>query len=832
MKNSEQNQDIEKQSMDTFASHLTTSNMRAALIRVLLSTLIVMTAQEILKKWLFPHIEVWQSQLITVLFSGAVATGAAYFALRQMRTFYFWGAAAALQTTHKALKQQVTARTEELAQSNQRLEREIEDRKQAETDLRRERDFAESLLQTAQAIILVLDPQGRIVRINPYMEKLSGYQLAEIEGKDWFTTFLPEHDRERIWAVFLEAVEHIGSHRLVSAILTKDGVTRHIEWHTKTLQDLQGNIHGILSIGQDITERLRAEEALRATHDELERRVEERTREQQEVQEALERRVAQLAILNDVGSKIAAILDLNLIFNRVTRLVQERFGYHHVGLFTLEKEQKLLIMRAKSGIFAHLYPPYHVLKPGQGMVGWVGIYGKTLLANDVDAEPQYVNLYPDVIPTQSELSVPIRVAGEIMGVLDVQSPQPNAFDEEDVMVIETLADQVAVAIANARLYQTVQRELAERKQAEAALRESEVRYHTVSDLISDVAYAIKLTSDGKIEAEWVTGAFTRISGLELNEIPSLLDWRKLIHPDDHSIMHQAIKHLKASLPYENDFRFLSKDGEVRWLHTRNHPVWDEIQQRVVRVIGALQDITERKQMEQMMLRSERLAAMGYITATLAHEIKNPLQAIQSNLELILDFPLEPDEQQESLYVCNNEVQRLIEITQSVLSLAQTRKDKYHEVSIIEQVQRTLDLLHQALKKAEVDVSTELPPHLPCIKGDSDQVGQIFLNLVINSIEAMPNGGNLYIDAYADEGIVNLSFMNNGPPIPAYQLEHIFEPFFTTKPQGVGLGLFISHQIAQQHGGTLTVTNLEDNEGVVFTLTLPAHASINEQESSL
>ena len=107
------------------------------------------------------------------------------------------------------------------------------------------------------------------------------------------------------------------------------------------------------------------------------------------------------------------------------------------------------------------------------MVGWVGYYGKTLLANNVSAEPRYVNLYPDLIPTRSELSVPLGVGGELVGVLDVQSPRLDAFDENDVMVMETLADQIAVAIENARLYEAVRRELAERKRAEEALRESE-----------------------------------------------------------------------------------------------------------------------------------------------------------------------------------------------------------------------------------------------------------------------------------------------------------------------------------------------------------------------
>jgi light-regulated signal transduction histidine kinase (bacteriophytochrome) len=132
-------------------------------------------------------------------------------------------------------------------------------------------------------------------------------------------------------------------------------------------------------------------------------------------------------------------------------------------------------MRAKAGSFAHLYPQEHRLKLGQGIVGWVGLHGEILLTNDVTSEPRYVNFYPDVLPTNSELSVPLRIGEEIVGVLDIQSPRTDAFDDNDVMVMETLADQIAVAIENARLYEKLQQELAERVRIEAIRARAEKR---------------------------------------------------------------------------------------------------------------------------------------------------------------------------------------------------------------------------------------------------------------------------------------------------------------------------------------------------------------------
>ncbi len=139
----------------------------------------------------------------------------------------------------------------------------ITKRKQAEEELRKEMAFSKSLVDTAQAIVLVLDTEGRILQFNPYMEEISGYKLAEVMGKDWFTTFLPEEDHSKIRTLFHKAVDTIQVGGNVNPILTKDGHERQIEWHDKTLKDAYGNVVGLLAVGQDVTEQKKAEGVLR-----------------------------------------------------------------------------------------------------------------------------------------------------------------------------------------------------------------------------------------------------------------------------------------------------------------------------------------------------------------------------------------------------------------------------------------------------------------------------------------------------------------------------------------------------------------------------------------
>jgi len=164
-----------------------------------------------------------------------------------------------LRSSRDHLEERISERTADLNASNQRLELEIAERRKAEEALRQERDYAESLVETAQTIVLVLDTEGRIVRFNAYLEEITAYSLSEVRGADWFATFLPERDRIRTREVFTRALSDIRTRGNVNPIVTKDGREREIEWYDKTLKTADGTVVGLLCIGQDMTERVQAE---------------------------------------------------------------------------------------------------------------------------------------------------------------------------------------------------------------------------------------------------------------------------------------------------------------------------------------------------------------------------------------------------------------------------------------------------------------------------------------------------------------------------------------------------------------------------------------------
>ena len=292
----------------------------------------------------------------------------------------------------------------------------------------RERDYHyRTLFDNAGDAIFIHNLTGRFLEVNRVACEFLGYTREELLRMTPADLSVPELVAKLpVLKVQLQHEDHVCFEMVVRR---RDDTTLPMELNSRIIDYAGGP--AVLSIARDITERKRGEEALA-------------------------RWAAQLALLSDVGRQIAGILGVEQVLERAAQLVHNTFGYHHVALFIFDRERRELEMKAIAGEFVQLFPPNHRVPLDQGMVGWAGEHGRRLLAADVEAEPHYVNFYPDLIPTRSELSVPIRSGDRTIGVLDIQSPRLNAFDESDVKVMEILADQIAVAIANAQLYTDAQ----------------------------------------------------------------------------------------------------------------------------------------------------------------------------------------------------------------------------------------------------------------------------------------------------------------------------------------------------------------------------------------
>jgi two-component system NtrC family sensor kinase len=228
---------------------------------------------------------------------------------------------------------------------------------------------------------------------------------------------------------------------------------------------------------------------------------------------------------------------------------------------------------------------------------------------------------------------------------------------------------------------------------------------------------------------------------------------------------------------------------------------------------------ERSQAQ--LVQAEKMAAVGRLAASIAHEINNPLQAIHNSLHLCAHRGLGEREHAEYLGLAQDEVQRLIEIVQRMLDFYRPSHGGMILDSVNDIIDNALMIARKPLHDSHVEVCSDLSLNLPSVRLVRDQMTQVFLNIVINAIEAMPGGGELSVrTALADDGQwVLASFRDGGSGLSAEQMDHLFEPFYTTKPGGTGLGLAISYEIVKRHDGTIDVET-QAGRSATFTVKLP------------
>ncbi len=231
------------------------------------------------------------------------------------------------------------------------------------------------------------------------------------------------------------------------------------------------------------------------------------------------------------------------------------------------------------------------------------------------------------------------------------------------------------------------------------------------------------------------------------------------------------------------------------------------------------DELERSQAK--LVQAEKMAAIGRLAASLAHEINNPLQAIHNSLHLTAHEGLAVERRQAYLGMAQGEVERLIDIVQRMLDFYRPSRGRVEATDLNRVVHKVLTLAQKRLQHDHVDVRTELADRLPAIPVVSDEISQVILNLLINAVEAMPAGGELRLKTALsdDRQHVLLSVQDSGPGMSARQIKRLFEPFYTTKPEGTGLGLAISYGIVERHGGTIDVSSAPD-QGTTFVVRLP------------
>jgi PAS domain S-box-containing protein len=242
----------------------------------------------------------------------------------------------------------------------------------------------------------------------------------------------------------------------------------------------------------------------------------------------------------------------------------------------------------------------------------------------------------------------------------------------------------------------------------------------------------------------------------------------------------------------------------------------------LRALAFVTDITQRQTLERATRQTERLTALGQLSAGVAHEINNPIGVMTTRIELMLmdaDANGLPAEAVEDLKVLHRHAQRVAAITNSLLSFARPAPQERGLVDLNDVVAAVLVLVERQYERQYVRVHRDLAPSLPPVLGQANALQQVILNLVTNAAQAMPNGGDLTISTRLDDGRIRVVVADTGAGIVPEHVPHIFEPFFTTKPSGTGLGLSVTYGILNDHNATIDVDSAPD-QGARFVLTFP------------
>ena len=400
----------------------------------------------------------------------------------------------------------------------------------------------------------------------------------------------------------------------------------------------------------------------------------------------------------------------------------------------------------------------------------------------------------------------------------------DAAGEEHVVAVSTTP-----LVAEGELLGTVAtlRDITVQKRAQETLARSEARYRNLIESASDAI--VTLDANGRFTT--VNQAAEIISGYRREELVGL--WFAPLLPDDE--LPKALTHFQKALAGETglfETNFYRKDGDLRTIQvTYSTPRLDE------EVLCLIRDVTDQKMLQEQLIQSEKMSAIGQLVSGVAHELNNPLAGISAFAQLLLSEKRFPPDQRTAAEMIYAEARRASRIVQNLLTFARQHKPERSPTAVNQVLDDTLELRGYELRVRGIDVQRDYDEQVPETMGDAHQLQQVFLNLITNAEQAMErterDKQRLTVRTRRTGAAIRIEIEDTGPGIPPNLLERIFNPFFTTKPtgSGTGLGLSISLGIVREHEGRIWAENAPQG-GARFLIELPIVAPRSTGEFQL
>ncbi len=475
------------------------------------------------------------------------------------------------------------------------------------------------------------------------------------------------------------------------------------------------------------------------------------------------------------------------------------------------------------------------LRLGQGVTGWVALHGCSLVVPDVSKDPRYIPVKPEI---RSEMAVPmIGGAGNIAGVVNVDSERVDAFSENDLKVLTLLTNEASRVVNRIWLIQKL-KEKADQLESLINTAQSIVKKREVDELLSSITEEARALMRCRLCAVFLFDeseeslVLRSLAGAPLSEnrerlvltesaIGTAIQRNKIIEVHDlprteeHHFVRltqraNLVSMLSCPVVYEN------KVIGVLNAYTDRHHRFNNEERRVFQTIAGLGAVAIQNarlyhrifQTEETMRHNERLTTLGLLSAEIAHEIRNPLTVIRLLFESLgLDFAAE-DMRAKDVEIIGEKLDQLEGIVSRVLSFGKSREDMRMRCDLRSLVEDTFHLVRLKLQQNRIEATVNIPSDRAFpVEVSKGQIQQAILNLIINGMQAMPDGGRIEAALEATGGSAPaalLSLRDTGPGIPEAMRGRIFDSFLTGSGKGTGLGLAIVKRILKSHGGDIEV----------------------------
>lgn len=546
----------------------------------------------------------------------------------------------------------------------------------------------------------------------------------------------------------------------------------------------------------------------------------------QQMEKQLQRQSERLVTLNRVSREVTTNLTTKEVLTVAVQGVFAVLGVELAAVYMAETNRGYLRCW-------QLFAPAHELAAasmepvpfGRGVIGLVYSQRKSLCLDNPSTDPRFRDDLdaPRTVAARSLLATPLSTRGSPVGVLVAINSADERFSDVDRSLFTSLASAVSRALEITWLFQNV-------RSRQQELLESRNTLQAVIDGILHPIYTIneawQLVAVNRTRSEEMGAASEELTGQTCYRV-----FFGRTEPCEHCAVASTLAEKEA---HHWSVRQQGEDLQLKEWDVNAYPVPGS-KAGSARAVVVWQDRTEERRLEKSLMQAGKLAAIGQLAAGVAHEINNPLTAINANAQLLQMVMSADHEHYESIDLITQAGERAAKVVRGLLDFARQTEYEFEKTDVNESIRQALNLVSYQFSTADIEVVLNLAGTLPLIKASWEHLQSVWLNLLINARDALQNvPGDRQIELTSrpeptGKEVVVL-VRDNGRGMSAGELSHIFEPFFTTKApgQGTGLGLATCQRIIQQHGGQIEVVSMP-GEGSTFIVHLPVEGTAESSE---